>query len=252
MFSRHPSAFKSLRTLTSAALLGVFALTAAAPVVAKPLTRPLGSFRSYNRVGQNAPAPTALTGSLPAGTWIPLVDPSGQALEIQKGQSLSLTLQTAAPIRDQQGRVLIPRGSEVLGQLRPAGNGVQFIAQQIYLPNGQWAALNATSREITGFSQTTPKASAADVVKGTLAGAGAATVLSGLTGDRRITALEVLGGAAFGALAGWGLPAAGVIGGDSKEVLTLDPARDLTLTLQSPLTLNGAQETYRYSPSARY
>ncbi|MFN5514724.1 MAG: hypothetical protein ACK5CA_08230 [Cyanobacteriota bacterium] len=252
MFTVASSAHKSLHTLTTAALLGVFALTAAAPVAAKPVTRPLGSYRSYNRVGQTAPAPTVFTGSLPAGTWIPLADPSGQSLEVQKGQSLSLTLQTAAPIRDGQGRVLIPRGSEVLGQLRPTSNGVQFVAQQIYLPNGQWAPLNATSRELTDFSQTTPKASAADVVKGTLAGAGAATVLAGVTGDRRIEALEVLGGAAFGALAGWGLPAAGIIGGDSKGVLTIDPARDLTLTLQSPLTLNGAQETYRYTPSARY
>jgi hypothetical protein len=75
---------------------------------------------------------------------------------------------------------------------------------------------------------------------GTLAGAGTATIISGTTGDRRITPLEVLGGAAVGALAGWGLPAANIIGGGTEEVLTVSN-QDLTLMLQSPLTINGSQ-----------
>jgi hypothetical protein len=140
---------------------------------------------------------------------------------------------------------VIPQGSDVVGQLRPTAEGVQFIAQQIILPNGQWAALNAISQEIVGFTPQNQGATAASIITGTLAGAGTATILAGTTGDRHINALEVLGGAAFGALAGWGLPAAGILGGQTQEVLTLNPEQDLTLTLQAPLTLNGNQEVYR-------
>ena len=74
-------------------------------------------------------------------------------------------------------------------------------------------------------------------MKGTLAGAGAATIISGVTGDRKIEALEVLAGAAVGTLAGWALPESGVIGGYTKQVVVIYPSSDLTLTLDRDLYL---------------
>ena len=72
---------------------------------------------------------------------------------------------------------------------------------------------------------------------GAAAGAGAAAIISGVTGRRGVAALEVLAGAATGALAGWALPEAGVIGGGKKEVIVIYPDRDLELTFERDLFL---------------
>ena len=58
-----------------------------------------------------------------------------------------------------------------------------------------------------------------------------------MTGARGVAALEVLAGAAAGALAGWVLPEAGVIGGGSREVIVIYPDRDLDLTFERDLYL---------------
>ncbi|MFN7317691.1 MAG: hypothetical protein ACK5SC_01905, partial [Microcystis sp.] len=75
------------------------------------------------------------------------------------------------------------------------------------------------------------------IVGGTLAGAGAATAIAALTGDRKSEVLDVLAGAAVGTLAGWGLPAAVLVGGSSVQVYSVNPDRDLNITLQSPLVI---------------
>jgi hypothetical protein len=237
--------FKVFPLLLGFGLTGSFLLNAISPAWAKSPGRNYAKNTVARSAYSVSQSPTYTNATVPAGTLIPLTDSSGQNLTVIKGQSRSLTLQTASTIRNSAGRIVIPQGSDVVGQLRPTAEGVQFIAQQIILPSGQWAALNAISPEIVGFTTKNQGATAADIIKGTLAGAGTATILAGTTGDRHINALEVLGGAAFGALAGWGLPAAGILGGQTQEVLTLNPQQDLTLTLQAPLTLNGNQEVYR-------
>jgi len=179
---------------------------------------------------------------VPAETLIPVTLDQGKPFTIKKGENRSLTLRTTIPLRQANGAIAVPAGSEIVGQFRPVANGagVQFVAQQLILSNGQFLAINAQSRELVGFEQRNRRASASDVITGTLAGAGTATVIAGTTGDRRIDALEVLGGAAAGALAGWGLPTAGIIGGGTEEVMTVS-SRDLTLMLQSPLYLDADQ-----------
>lgn len=179
---------------------------------------------------------------VPAETLISVTLDQGKPFTIKKGENKSLTLRTTTPLRQANGAIAVPAGSEIVGQFRPVANGagVQFVAQQLILRNGQFLAINAQSRELVGFEQRNRRASASDVITGTLAGAGTATVIAGTTGDRRIDALEVLGGAAAGALAGWGLPTAGIIGGGTEEVMTVS-SRDLTLMLQSPLYLDADQ-----------
>ncbi len=189
-----------------------------------------------------------------AETLIPVTLDQGKPFTIKKGENQSLTLRTASPLRQTNGAIAIPAGSQIVGQFRPVanGSGVQFVAQQLVLQNGQFVPINAQSRELVGFEQRNAQASAADVITGTLAGAGTATIIAGTTGDRRINALEVLGGAAFGALAGWGLPTAGIIGGSTEEVMTVS-SRDLTLMLQSPLYFdtNQSQDVNQYNPRSR-
>ena len=191
---------------------------------------------------------------VPAETLIPVSLDQGQGFTIKKGENQSLTLRTTSPLRQANGAIAVPAGSEIVGQFRPVanGSGVQFVAQQLILRNGQFLPINAQSRELVGFEQRNRQARASEIITGTLAGAGTATIIAGTTGDRRINALEVLGGAAAGALAGWGLPTAGIIGGSTEEVMTVS-SRDLTLILQSPLYLdpNQSRDANQYNPRNR-
>ena len=195
----------------------------------------------------NQAAPNGAVASIPAGTNIPVISESSNTIKIAKGESQDLTLTINANLRQANGTVLIPAGSQVSGRLQATEQGVQYVAQQVTLPNGQSLPFNATSRLLVGYDTEQTGASTADIVLGTLAGAGTATLIAGTTGDRHINPLEVLGGAAAGALAGWGLPSAGIIGGGTREVMTLDPNQDLTLTLQAPLNLNGSSSSSGWS-----
>lgn len=174
---------------------------------------------------------------IPAGTLIPIQYQGSDKILIKPNETASLTLIVAGDIRNSQGVIIIPAGSEVIGDLQPVSNGTQFIARELVI-NNQGYYLDATSRVITTTETVKTGATTADIITGTLAGAGAATIIAGTTGDRRIDPLEVLAGAAVGTLAGWGLPEAGVIGGGQETYISINPNRDLTLTVQSPTTLN--------------
>ncbi len=241
-----------LSLATIAVLLGSMVI-APLSVSAQPLfrqrafynqaNRPSGTY--YPRFSNGTTISQSFSNTvIPAGTSIPLTSADGNSIQVRRGETRALTLQTAANLRSSNGAILVPAGSQVSGQLRPSQDGVVFIAQSIKLSNGQELNLNARSQELYGFETKSKGASAFDVITGTLAGAGTATIVAGTTGDRRIDALEVLGGAAAGALAGWGLPTAGVLGGGSEEIMTINPSQDLTVTLQSPLSLNGNSVSY--------
>lgn len=174
---------------------------------------------------------------VPAGTQIPVGFEQAEKIVVARGETLPLTLIVLEDIRDRNGNVLIPADSKIVGQIEPAGRGARFVAQQLQLSQNRRLSLEATSATITQTETIQEGASAQQILTGTLAGAGAATLIAGITGDRRINALEVLSGAALGAFAGWALPSAGAMGSNSKEVIVIDPNNDLTLTVQSDLYL---------------
>ncbi len=191
--------------------------------------------RQYTSV--NLPSPLAL----PAGTIIPVIYPESETIRVAKGEIVSLKLQTAVDIKDFNGRVLIPANSEIVGEIQPTDSGARFVAEQIRINSDTWLYLNATSKTVNQVESVRKGANTADILTGTVAGAGAATIISGVTGDRRIDALEVLAGAAVGTLAGWALPTAGILGGGSQEVFVINPTRDLTLTLQQDLLFSSSR-----------
>lgn len=251
---------QSAQSLVAVLMIGATVLSSVTTVSAKPLFSGKSS-NTYNSSTQpyppnynNYPRQYSQTGIIiPSGTAIPVSYDDAETITIAKGESLSLNLNVAANIRQADGTILIPAGSEISGQLQATDQGVQYLAQQIVLPNGRSIPINATSRMLVDFQTENEGASAADIIMGTLAGAGTATLIAGTTGDRHINALEVLAGAATGALAGWGLPTAGIVGGGTREVMTIDPSQDLTLTLQSPLSMNSNASGYsRYNNNPAY
>ncbi|MGK7945570.1 MAG: hypothetical protein AB4058_13970 [Microcystaceae cyanobacterium] len=220
-------------------LIGASTVTSIPSVIAQPSSIYADERNDYNYQA----------GMVEAGTRIPVAYDE-DTLTLEQGQVIPLTLIIASPVRDRNGRVIIPAGSEVEGQLEPAGQQVRYVAREIRIDRDTFLTLDAASDVVGRVETVDIGANTVDILKGTVAGAGAATILAGTTGDRRIDALEVLGGAAFGTLAGWALPTAGIAGGGTKEVITINPNRDLTLVLQSDLsTGNYMEDSYQSIPS---
>lgn len=253
--STNTKTHRSTALLTTALVMGSLLSTLASPVEAKPRFNraKYNNSQNFNRSVNSNPYPYAPSSNynvsqqynveVPAQTLIPVAIDQGQ-ITLKRGETRAVSLRTTTALRQSDGLTVIPAGSQIIGQFRPIANGnaMQFVGQQLVINNGQYLPINARSRELVGFQTVNKGARPSDVIMGTLAGAGTATIISGTTGDRRITPLEVLGGAAAGALAGWGLPTAGIVGGGSEDVLTVSN-RDLTLMLQSPLRINGQVQT---------
>ena len=166
---------------------------------------------------------------IPAGTEIP-VEYEKDKILVTKSETVPITLTVAANIRDRYRNTLIPYGSEISGQIEPAEEGSRFVAEELIFPDGTSQFINADSRVITRTETVKRGANAGDILKGAAIGAAAATVLAEIFGDINIG--EVLAGAGIGALGGLLLG-----GGDEVELISIDPERDLDLTLQSDLAL---------------
>lgn len=183
--------------------------------------------------------------SIPAGVTFPVTYEKEQVV-VSRGETVSLTLKIANNIVDSNRRVLIPAGSEVVGQLEPVyynGNfsqdrndqnnvrGVRFVARELVYPSGERQSINASSQTITRIEKIRQNDSG-KILTDAAIGAGAATAISLITGNRRIEVLEPIGGAAAGALASVLLRRREV------EVFVVRPQQDLRLALNSNLTVD--------------
>lgn len=164
-----------------------------------------------------------------AGTIIPIRYDEAEKIVLTPDERMDLTLQTAQDIRTVNGRVWIPAGSEVKGELRPSRGGSQFVADEVIFDTGKRFRLDANSNIVTRTETVRGGASAGDILKGTAIGAAAATALSGILGDKAIATEEVLGGAGLGAIAGV------FLGREKVDVIVIRPEEDLYLSLQSDI-----------------
>ena len=145
-----------------------------------------------------------------------------------------ITLTVAADIAGSNGKVLIPEGSKISGELRSTAAGVQFVAQELSIINGSRVPLNATSQLITRKETVTKGVNVGNLVKNTALGAAAAAAIAGVTGDRAIATEEVLGGAGIGTLIGV------FLGRDKVDLYAVNPDTDLDLVLNSDLAIGTA------------
>lgn len=182
-------------------------------------------------VGQRPTDPTPTQVRIPAGTDIPVRYDAAERILVSPDETAPVTLTVAQNITTSTGTVLIPAGSQVVGELRPAQGGSQFVAQRLVLANGREIAISATSDVITTTETIRRGASTGDILKGTVLGAAAAAGVAAVTGDDAIATEEVLGGAGIGALIGL------FLGRDRVTLITIDPDTDLDLELTSDLVL---------------
>ena len=182
------------------------------------------------RASQNSP--TYYSTNLSAGTIIPATYPSAKKILVTKDETMPVTLEVTSDVRDRFGEIVIPRGSQVIGEIRPGSGGSRFVGDTLVLNNGDQFYLTANSQVVSRTEVINDGRNTDAIWQGALAGAGAATLIAGVTGDKAIATEEVLGGAGFGALAGF------LFGGNHKaEVISIDTQKDLNLTLTSDLSL---------------
>ncbi|ARV59303.1 S-layer protein [Nostocales cyanobacterium HT-58-2] len=176
--------------------------------------------------GQPTPSqPVAVT--IPEGTVIPIRYEKAEKILVTKDETAPLTLTVAQNVVTDRGNVVIPAGSQVVGELRPVKSkgGSQFVAQKLVLANGQQYPINATSEVITKTETIKQGTSTRAIAKNAALGAGAAAAVSAVIGDRAIATEEVLGGAAIGGLIGV------FFGKKSVDLIAIDPNTDLQMTI---------------------
>jgi hypothetical protein len=183
------------------------------------------------QIAQLFPSPnTPSRLAIPAGVQIPVSYYSSDKIVVLPTETVPLTLTVARNIRSSSGALLIPAGSEVVGKLRPARGGSQFVAEYLVI-DGRRTNLSATSEVVTTTQEVRPGTNTSSILTGAAIGAAAAAVISGVTGSRRITFGKVIAGAGAGALGGL------LLGRKKADVIVINPDRDLTLTLNRTLAL---------------
>ena len=183
------------------------------------------------------------TVTIPANANVSLpVTHEKERVVVVRGETLNLTLKISNDIIDNRRNILIPRNTEVVGQLEPVYfdnrsrnndniRGVRFVARELVFTDGRRQLINASSQIITR-TETISKNDSSKVLTDAAIGAGAATAISLITGNRRVEVLEPLGGAAAGALASV------LLRKQQVEAFVLRPEQDLRLGLNSNLVIN--------------
>jgi len=178
----------------------------------------------YHVVGQFSQSSRVI---LPAGSRIPVRYDEAERIIVTPRETASVTLTVAENIR-YRGTTVIPAGSRIEGELRPASGGTQFFAKELIYRNGRRLPINARSQVITD-TETIAKGSNPNILRGAAIGAAAAAVLSEIFGS--INLGTVLTGAGVGALGELLLNR----GRREVEVVVVDADTDLNLTLQKDL-----------------
>jgi hypothetical protein len=200
-------------------------LTMAAPSLATPA--PLTVAQLFPSSGS-----TVRRVAIPAGTRLPVQYTKAEKVVVLPTETVDLNLTVSRNIRSSSGAMLIPAGSEVRGKLKPAQGGSQFVANQIVLTDGTRLAVDAESQVIATNQEVRRGTNTGSILTGAAVGAGAAAAISGVTGNKKITLGKVLIGAGAGALGGL------LLGNRNRvDVVTINPDEDLTLTLNSSLTV---------------
>lgn len=176
--------------------------------------------------------PPITTVTIPQGTMIPVKYERAEKILVTKDETAPLTLTTSQNVITQDGTVVIPAGSQVIGQLKPAQGGSQFVAQKLVLTTGQEYNLSATSNVITKVETVRKGTSTTAIIRNTVLGAGAAAAVSAVTGDRAVATEEVLGGAGIGALVGL------FFGKNSVDLIAIEPNTDLEMTINENLLVS--------------
>ena len=222
--------FNSKKWRIGTSLLLTLGMTLATATPGLMSNRAMAQFNRQRQFPGNPRRPFPVA-RIPAGTLIPVGYEEAEKVVVTPDESMRLTLTVTQDIRDVQGRVIIPFGSQVEGELRPVSNGTQFFAEQLIIGDRRRFRIDAISKVITDTERITKGANAGDILKGAAVGTGAAALLSGILGDKVLATERLLIGAGLGVLSGV------LLGREKAEVVVIYPEEDLDLRLRSDLAL---------------
>jgi hypothetical protein len=84
---------------------------------------------------QQTPQNPPLAVTIPQGTVIPVKYDKAEKILVTKDETAPLTLIVSQNVVTDTGTVIIPANSQVVGQLKPAKGGSQFVAEKLVLTN---------------------------------------------------------------------------------------------------------------------
>ena len=178
------------------------------------------------------------------GTQIKVEYRNSDTVVMTPGETQTMTLMVTKDIKNSKGDILIPKNSEIEGQIVPRYNGssflgAQFVAQRLVIGNQSYTNLNATSSLVTGQQAT---ASSRSTITNTALNTAAQVLLGGVTGGGVNTG-DILGSVLSGGGSVAGDLLGSVLGGGSKKKpqnaqIVIDPERDLQLLVGSDFYVN--------------
>jgi hypothetical protein len=169
-----------------------------------------------------------LAGQIRRGTVLDIAEPNGKRIIVTPDETAQVTLVTTQSVRSRSA--LIPEGTKIEGEFRPAGGGTRFVAQRIKFRDGASYEIDGRSNIVT-YRKTVKKGSTDPIWQGALVGGGASVLISSVVTKPGIA--KTLAGAGAGALAGY------LLGGRKRtEVIVVRPDEPLMLTLDSNLELS--------------
>ncbi|MCS6815415.1 MAG: S-layer homology domain-containing protein, partial [Cyanobacteria bacterium] len=181
-------------------------------------------------VGQAPTTPQLSQNRIVAGTLIPVSYDKSKIL-LAPNETVPLTLRVRQAVAAPAGNVLIPVGTQVVGELRPAQNGSQFVARELVFVDGRRMTINATSQIISRTEEISQGINVGNVLRNAALGGAAAAAIAAVTGDTAIATEEVLSGVGVGLLAGL------LLERNRVTLISVNPEADLTLTVNSDLVM---------------
>ncbi len=185
------------------------------------------------------------------GTQIKVTYKGSNKVVVAAGETQNLTLLVAQDIKNSRGEVLIPKNSEIEGQILPRYNGssflgAQFVAQRLFVGNESYNDLNASSSIVTG--QSTTQASQQTLTNAAISAAAQVILRGGIGRGGGIG--DILGGGIGNILGSGGI--GNILGsvlsgrGSNQEqqqnsVIIIEPEKDLQLTLGSDFYLTSSR-----------
>ncbi|MGJ5672877.1 MAG: conjugal transfer protein TrbI [Nostochopsis sp.] len=215
------TAFMAMVMATSAIVpLFTTAVTAQQPAIFTRPTQPISQSKTV---------------SIPTGVTIPVTFEKDKIV-VTPDETTSVTLEVAQNVVDGNRNVLIPARTKIEGELQPRTinnvKGSQFVAKELVFSDGRRQSIDATSRVVTKKETIKKGAKTGTILTDAAIGAGAASIISLLTGNKTIEVLEPIIGAAVGA------GASAILRKREAEVVVIDPQQDLDVTLNSNLIVS--------------
>ncbi len=131
--------------------------------------------------------------NIAAGTQIPTRYLEAPLIVLAPNETVEITLVTMTDINDSWGRLAIPRGSQIHGQIQPVQGGSRFVADGLLLRNEQRIPLSATSAIVrTNLSLRDPNI--LNILQNSAIGSTVAATITRIAGNQTVSVVRVLPG----------------------------------------------------------